>query len=325
MENSESGSNPVDFIRGRFQKTLGEARMPTEGYESAMVIYGGKLVKDPQGRMVFDTRGLKSQVDKRGDEFLRTYDEHTVKDPSKLLRRHPGWFFKFIMPGAKRYRGSNQEIAGNIQRLGLEDYYGSHPWGIEIKKPEVFTKGIPFQDIYRADLIKAEKLNNIDRFQALAEAAKYMRHIHGQYGAIGEGVPYRFIFQTQQGNVVKDPVLFIPDIVYNPKKYTPEHPGETDQKATDLLEFLTSTAIEELRRSAQDLNLVKQALDVAIQNYGDQRIISVASSFAKRGRPTLTGWLVSQHNRAHLGFDPKTSNQLNQLVIEACQKFRAAK
>lgn len=310
--------NPIDLIRTGIQKTVGESRMPTEEYESTMIVYGGRLVTVPEGRMVWDRRGVKSKSDTWGDYILRTYDEHVVKKPFQLLSSHPKLFLQFLYPGPKRYRGSNQEIVANVQRLGLEEYYGPHPLGIEIKKPELFTKGIPFQDIYREDLVNSERLSGIDRFQALTEVAKYMRHIHDNFGAIGEGVPYRFIFQKQQGNQVSDPVLFIPDIIYNPDKKF----GREDQKATDVLEFLISTALEELRRTQdlKDLSMVKKALDVAINAYGDKRVIEFASSFAKRGRPSLEG-LASQHNRAHLGFAPGTQDILRQSVIEACQKY----
>lgn len=311
---SEGGINPVDLGRQGIQSLVAESRMPTE-YPSTMALYGGKVVTDTEGRMVFDTRGFRSRIDRKGDAILRTYDEHTVKDPLKLLKRHPGWLKRFLFtPGAKRFRGNTDEVTSNIKRLGLSDYYGPHPWGIEIKKPEVFTKGVPFQDIYRSDLINSERLNSIDRFQALAEVAKYMRVIHDQHGAIGEGVPYRFIFQKQEGNQVLDPVLFIPDIIYNPEKKF----GREDQKATDVLELLLSTAIEEFRRS-KDLNLVRQAIKVAAESYGDPKVIKVAQSFLKRGRPKLEGVFFSQHNRAHLGFDPKTAPALKQVLIESLE------
>lgn len=325
MENLEAGFNPVDLMRKGVQKLVGESKMPTEGFVSTMVLYGGRLETDPEGKVVFGMRRARSRIDQWGDPILRTYDEHEGRETRqwRILSRHPRWFLRFLMPGPKRYRGSQQEIVQNIHRLGLENYYGPHPWGIEIKRPEVFTKGIPFQDIYRADLIKSDALNEIDRFQALAEVAKYMRYIHDTFGSIGEGVPYRFIFQTQEANTVKDPVLFIPDIVYNPKKQF----GAREQKATDVLELLVGVGIEELRRS-RDLSQVKRALATIAQNYGDQNILGVAGSFAKRGRPTLKGAFFSQHNKTHLGIGNlsyeqlKSLDTLRQVVVEVCPAFK---
>lgn len=329
-----SKQQPTDIIRGLIQKIVGESRMPTEGFESTMVIFGGKLTTDPQGRMVLDRRGPVSRVDIAGDYFLRTYDEHVLGNPLKLLDKfhhhwHPGWFWQLLITGPKRHRGTTEEVAGNIQRLGLANFYGPHPWGIEVKKPEVFTKGIPFQDALRVDLINSDRLKGIDRFQALAEVAKYMRTIHDRFGGIGEGVPYRFIFQKQEQGRVLDPVLFIPDIVYSPSKYDPKRfkPGSLApalyQKATDYLEFLMSLGFEEYRRS-KDWHLVNQALDKANVSYGDGQVISVTGSFAKRGRITLEHPLFSQHNRSHLGFDPTYAQEIRQKVATACQRSKKA-
>ena len=62
-------------------------------------------------------------------------------------------------PGAKRYRGSNEEVQENIERLGLSEFYGPHKNGIEIKKPEIYTHGLALQDVYRSDMIDSEKLD----------------------------------------------------------------------------------------------------------------------------------------------------------------------
>lgn len=344
MPEGEGGFKPLDAIRNRIQKTVAEARMPTEGYQSTMMVYGGKLVRDPQNRLVLDRRGPITKLDIIGDYALRTYDEHVVKDPLKFLGRrpnpkqaegesptekrygsHPRWLVKQFMPGPKRHRGTNTAVDANIRRLGLQDYYGYHPWGIEIKKPELFTKGVPFQDIFRADQTQSAKLMGIDRFQALAEVAQYMKRIHDKYGGIGEGVPYRFIFQKQEGSRVSEPVLFIPDIVYSQDKYSTRRISAagagTDQKATDYLEFLISIGFEEFRRS-EDWNTVDQALDIANSSYGDLKVISTTESFAKRGRVTMDHPLFSQHNRSHLGFDPKYTTEIRQKVIEACDRYK---
>lgn len=320
------GFNPVDAIRSRIQKAVAESPMPTEGFISTMVIYGGRLMTDSEGKMVLDRRGKMTRLNIFGDSILRTYDEHEVRNPFRRFA-HPRWFVSFIMPGPKRYRGSQQEIEQNIKRLGLEDYYGPHPWGIEIKKPNLFRKGIPFQDVLKADLIKSERLNGIDRFQAITEVARYMRSIHDNYGGIGEGVPYRFIFQHQDGNRVLDPVLFIPDIVFSQSKYNPErfypnkNAAETDQKATDYIEFLLTLGFEELRRT-RNLAQVGNVLDLANKTYVDSNVIKVVESFARRGRVDLEHWLFSQHNRSHLGHNPKHAKEIRQAVIEACERYR---
>lgn len=109
--------------------------------------------------------------------MLRTFDEHVPKKPGALLLRHPRWFFGHLLPNPLRYRGKPGEIAENARRLGLEDTYALHPNGIEIRS-EVYKRGIALQDIYRADQIDSKVLNGIDRFDALAQAARYVRSVH---------------------------------------------------------------------------------------------------------------------------------------------------
>ncbi len=322
----------LDFARGRIQKLVSEAVMPTIDYKSTMGIYGGRLAQDLDGKLVLDRRSWITRfIDIPGDWVLRNYDEHTV-NLTKFFRKdryhwHPDWFLKFFMPGPKRHRGNNEAVLANIQRLNLQDYYGPHPWGIEIKNPDLFTMGVPYQDILRADLIGVDKVTQIDRFQATAEAARYMRSIHDQSGGIGEGVPYRFIFQKVEGNKAWDPILFIPDIVYNPDKYDPKKmttkAAGLDQKATDYLEFLLSVGFEEYRRSA-DWSLVDRVLDIATASYADPLVTKVTHSFARRGRITLNEPLFSQHNRVHIGFDPHYASAIRQRAIEACERFRRA-
>lgn len=304
----------VEGIGRKVQGIVNESRMPTEGFESTVGIYGGKLGTDPEGRMVYDIRGLISKADRFGDPKLRTYDEHLVRKPLKLLRRYPKWFFQFIHPGPKRYRGTQQQMLAHINELGLNEYYGPHPQGIEVKKPEVFRKGLVLQDILRQDLINLDGLKRIDRFQALATATQYVRAIHNQFGAIGELLSSDIIFQTREGDMVKAPVLNIPDIVYNPNKQF----GRTEQKATDMLDFLVSVGVEELRYSG-NLNEVKKALEVIVENYGDRQVIHATASLAKRGRLTMHGLAFNLHNRYRIGKND-FADPLRQVVVEVCKQ-----
>lgn len=317
-ENRPPAEQTIVDVSKRVSRIVNESSLPTEGYKSTVGFFGGQLVYDKEGRMVYDNRGFVSRTDRWGDPKLRTYDEHKVKNPWKLLRKHPRRFLRFIHPGPKRYRGNTPEILEHITQLGLGGYYGSHAWGIEIKKPEVFKKGVALQDIFRQNLINASALYNLDRFQALGEATRYIASIHRNFGAIGEILPSDIIFQDTEGCLVRNPVLNIPDIVYNPgKKF-----GRTEQKATDMLDFLASMGVEEFRRSG-DWNQTKQALQVIIENYDDPNVIHTAGSLAQRGRLTLQGLVFPLHNRVRLGINAineDTTGQLRQLVVEACRR-----
>ncbi len=323
----------LDKLRSGVQNKVQESCLPTKealGYESTVGVYGGKINYD-ETKMVFDMRGIVSKIDQVGDAILRTYDEHTVKDPLAMLRQHPRWFFKFLAPGTKRYRGTPEEIAENIARLGLENEYGLHSWGIEVKDPNIYRASRPLQDIYRSDLIEGDDLEEVDRFAALAQSAGYIRDIHENHGAIGEILPSDIIFREKNGTNVSKPVLNIPDIIYNAKKQI----SEKDKKTTDLLDFVMSIGIEELRRST-DWNEARCAIRIILDSYGDKDIISLLKSFTKRGRLTMLGDaqslglskitktlrpLTAMHNKVRLNFDQDTTSNLRELIITECKSW----
>lgn len=330
-ESSEKGL--LDKLRSGVQKKVQESRLPTQealGYESTVGVYGGKISSD-ETKMVFDMRGTVSKVDRVGDAVLRTYDEHTVKNPLAMLRQHPRWFFRFLAPGTKRYRGTPEEIAENAARLGLENEYGPHSWGIEVKDPDIYRAGRPLQDVYRSNVIEGSDLEEVDRFTALAQSARYIRDIHENHGAIGEVLPSDIIFRKKDGANVSEPVLNIPDIIYNAEKQT----SEKDKKTTDLLDFVVSIGIEELRRS-KDWNEARRAIRTILDSYDDKDIINLLRSFVKRGRLTMQGDaqplglskttetlrpLTSIHNKARLSFDKDTTSNLRELIIAECESW----
>lgn len=324
----------IDKILARIQEKFRESRLPTKealGYESTVGVYGGKINYDSDGKMVFDMRGIISQIDRAGDAILRTYDEHTTKNPLEMFNKHPNWFFRFLTPAAKRYRGAPQEIAENAKRLGLEEEYALHDWGIEIKDSEIYKSGRPLQDIFRSDLIENNDLNEIDRFKALAQSAEYIRNIHDKFGAIGEVLPSDIIFRKKENASISEPVLNIPDIIYNQEKQT----SEKDKKTTDLLDLTMSIGIEELRRS-KDWNETQKAIRTILESYKDKEIIELLESFVKRGRLTMQGNkeaiglsktsailrpLMAMHNKARLNFDKDTTSNLRELIVVECEDY----
>ncbi len=325
---SEGSSGFLDKVRETSVSHVNESTLPSReglGYDSTVGVYGGKMVRDQEGKLVFDNRGIVSKIDKAGDAVLRTYDENLLRhSPLDLLRKHPKWFLKVINPNQpKRYRGTKEEIVRNAQRLGLGDVYGLHPWGVEVKKPEIFTQGRALQDIYRADLINSDKLNEIDRFQALAEAARYIREVHDKYGGIGELLSSDIIFQDFSEGKVGRPILNIPDEVYNPKKNI----SLTEQKATDMMDFLMNIGMEEMRRSG-DESQARNAVDIILQDYNDKEIAKVVAMFIARGRLTFTEAnsllrvkMASQHNQARIGIKPEDTAKFKDLVKDASLSF----
>lgn len=328
----------VKNIREVTQQTVAESQLPTIkglGFESTVGIYGYPLIWDEEGKLIYVNQGLISKVDRIGDPILRTFDEHIVKRPWDILKRHPRKFAQLLFNGPMRRRGTPEEIAQNAERLGLSDVYVRHPRGIEVAKPEIYTQGRVLQDIYRADLINSSQLDSIDRFQALAAAAQYVRWVHDQYGAIGELLSNDIIFQGfEDGKVVK-PILNLPDEIYNPQKHFPENA----KKATDILDFLVHIGFEEVRRSDNNWQEIKKALDTIVKAYGNHEVLKVVLSFAQRGRLTLTGDedflnlpatiasnrrfrdIFSSHNKARLSYKTEQMGQMRQLIIQSCNNF----
>lgn len=316
---SRERPNVLNKISERIQNIVAESSFPNKGYKSTCSFYGGRLIMDG-GKLVYDITGMVSKFDRWGDPMLRTYDEHISKTNFwDILRTHPKWALRLLNPGPKRFRGTKEQMLSNIQRLGLEKYYGEHPKGIEIREPDIFYHGIPLQDIWRANRIHSPILDKIDRFKALREASEYLRYIHSSYGAIGEPLSGDIIFQRNQDGVVANPVFNLPDIVWNPAKEF----GRAEQKATDMLDFMISIGVEELNRS-DNWDQVKTALQTIVEGYGSDKsnkddIITWTGSLAKRGRLTLNHPLFTKlHNFARLGIKPEWADPLRLAVVAAC-------
>ncbi|MFA5023937.1 MAG: hypothetical protein WC523_03215 [Patescibacteria group bacterium] len=327
--------NPLNKIRDTINKTVNESRIPTEDYQSTLGVYGGKIKMEEDGQMVWNNKGIVSKIDKWGDAILRTYDEHVVRDLGELFKRHPRLFFQFLTPGTKRYRGSKEEIFENIKRLGLEDTYGLHENGIEIKDQDLYRKGLPLQDLYRSDLIDSDKVDGFDRFQALSESGQYLRKIHDEHGGVGEVNIGDIIFKQHENGQVEDPVLNMPDIVFNQEKNI----GEKEKKATDMLDFIISVGAEEFRRSEGDLDSVKKAMKTVLESYNDKDVINLVKSYIKRGRLTLSGdreseavdlpkdtfttkhrGVFTKHNEARIVNDRSLEASLKNIGLEVCEE-----
>lgn len=346
-----SGSESIANIINKNIKN----RLPTENYESTVGVYGGEIVTTEDNKMVYVCKKLKDKIDKWGDKILRKFDDHHIKEPFKLLKRHPGIFFDILLHAEPmRYRGSTEEIAKNAERLGLSEYYGIHPSGIEIKKPEVFTKGIAMGDIFKSNEIDSPFLDSIDRFQALAEETNYIDTIHSKYGAIGDIVD-DVIFQdiTKDGQVF-NPVLNIPDIILNPSKKRIEmvygskldkakkNKGENlnkeeeenilketnkyiekEQKAIDVNELILSSVFSEIRRNPENPEITK-IIETIFENYKDTEVLKLANLLMRKGRHTLLdnkkGGILnsffSMHNMAHLGANKDWNEKVRETVIK---------
>lgn len=266
-------SEGLDLARQGVNRLVAH-ELPKSGYESTMKVYGGQFIRDGEGKMVYDPRDAQSAiVDIPGDRVLRAFDEHHIKEPGKMFRRHPELLLQSLpfKADAKRYRGTMEQTYENIKKFGLEEMYGLYkfpelsakekllkprrmqePYGIEVKQPEVFKNAVGLQDIFRADkIVNAPELKHIDRFDALGKATDYMRELHEKTGGgIGEGNTYMFLFTEKEDTEVAKPILMIPTEIWNPeKKISP-----IEQKTTDLLDLLVNAGFEEFRRSKGNID-----------------------------------------------------------------------
>lgn len=268
----------------------------------------------------------KSEAQKKTDA---TWQENKHKWASKEKGQNvaPRSLLKLAAEGfgkgySLRYRGNPDEITENIDRLGLTEYYGRHPWGIEIKKPETYTDGVSLYDIVVAKKEGKTPLEEIDHSQALAEAAKYIRQVHDQHGPIGELLVMDIQFQSCEGNKALNPVLGIPDIVWN----TEATSSETAKKATDIMDFLVNVDFWE-RKAGTDPEVIQQELDTILENYGDESVIRAIRSFVnpdrKSKKPTLPGEskLATLHNNVRLGSEKQWTSDVRQDVFDATVKF----
>lgn len=286
------------------------------GYDSNAGTYGFTLVKEDDGKLVFTSSGLWNKIDRVGDRVIRRTDEHVIQKPFEMFKRHPRRFFHQATTEAKRARAETDEIVENAQRLGLSDYYGPHPEGIELKKPELFNKGVNLWDIYSVD---NPTLSTIDRVQALTIASAYLRSVHDNYGAIGEVLPNDIIFQKFEGGNVSEPVLNLPDIVYDAQKYSPEQlRNATEPRAVDLMDFLMSVGASEMQKTG-DWETVGKAVDAIVKGYGESNVIPAVASLTQRGRLVLSGKLFSQHNKVRLSMGESDTARLRQLIITNCR------
>jgi hypothetical protein len=273
--------------------------------------------------MIYDTRGFINKFDQWGDKQVRRFDEHTMRDPVGMLKRFPDKFIHFL--GGKAYRYKRPErIAERAGQLGLQYVYGRHENGVEILKPEIYTKGIILHDIFRSDLIGDPRLAQIDRYDALQKSTQYVSQIHSKFGAIGEVQPSDIIFSEHDEKSVSEPILGIPDVVY-----TDALPGKKARKATDILDFMVSIGSEEYRRVSRENEhksedekvsaeeSVRHAIEIIRDNYEDKEILKVVRSFAKRGRLSMKGDIdiIEKSNKdVRIGRFSKLGRKLRELV-----------
>lgn len=326
------------------KKLVTGSNLPSKEYVSTVGYFGAEL-KDINGALVWDNTGVMATVDRFGDKILRRGDDHSVADTGRFIKdmiQHGkyGQLVYFVAASdPKRHRGTASEIAQHVKDLGLSDVYSLHQNGIEIKDRELFETGIALQDIFRAQEIGNDKLKKIDRYQALAVAAEYIRYLHDSRGVgVGEILPSDIIFRKatldeKTGQyVVSEPVLNVPDIVFRKDGNV----LSSEQKAIDVIDMIFSHIIEELETNdkATLIDVGKITMTI-LGNYQDIKVIETVKSLLGRGRLTLIDPNLKSafdammnkvfylHNAARLRVPEDLGGHLRKAVMDYCDSFGA--
>ncbi len=338
---------PINWAKNAIRPLVSPSRYPTEGklgYESISALYGATARKDKSGQWYVDYTGPMPFIDRIADRYIvRSQEDHIIKDPLTLLAKKPEYFLHLLTTGPKRSRGPIQEILANIERLGLNDrykpYYDKNGKLIGIAFVNNFIEeGRTLRNIYRAKLIKgADELLSVDRLQAVEAATKYIKKIHDEKGGIGELLCDDIIFTKLEDGYPTDPVLAIPDIIFNKKASL----TEVEKKAIDLLDFIADVAEEE---SSVDNPQVKDVINKIISTYDDPHVAWVIDTFLRRGRLTLAGDkyatndkesipklpytvttkqrpLLAIHNQVRLRIKEDFALKLKKMIVDSCKNF----
>lgn len=343
FEHPSTYTKTIEWIKNYINKNVKGSTLPNRFYQSQADLYGGKIriEKDPltgREQTILDTTDRSDKTDIKGDKMVRAFDDNVIREPLKMLKRHPKQVLKRL-PGiaeAKRYRAQTpEETYRVIDRLGLTEYFDPHKKGLLIKHPEIFTDGISLLDIFRQDIIDNTELNRINRFKAIETITEYIKRIHNERGCgLGDTHVLNFIFQKRDGSLASDPTLLLPNMQYNPKLNI----SLREQKATDLIDFIFSVGTEEARRSHGYEKSIATSIDIILNTYNDPEVINFIKSFMKRGRLTMQAEgkvverphsrlleylrpILSMHNKQRMKTDVPTSAGLRNLIIERCEEY----
>lgn len=298
-----------------------------------VVFTHGEPVKHP-------VKHLINTVDRLADRKIRQVDDNRASNPQAIIDRiyrqdtsrfKVGSMVKaatrLLFPGAMRYRGRFAKIAEHARNLGLP--YGSEKdmvgrtTGIINYDSQMYDHGVVFYDILRgqtkalhephtepgqfliqdAHIINRNgsitDLHQIDPLQAISQASRYLGDLHFR-GGVGTYMGTSVIFQNVENNIASEPVLNIPDIVWNPKK----HFSEQLKKATDVVDYLYYVGFASMqlfeKNGQPQWDGLQKAIDVAVAEYPDTQVLHTVQSLLKRGRPLF----AQQDEQSHYQITP---------------------
>jgi len=268
--------------------------------------YGGYFKKENGELRYYIGNTFVNWVDRVGDKFFRTFDDHRARDGVMLktlsIRGIMDTIKQVMTP--KRSRRTVPEVWENIKNLELTDEFDISDDGeyLIIKNPDFFKKGIMLLDIVSPSGVEdpetQEKLKEYDLNEAIKMSSELLGKIHSQGSCgIGEFLPHDVMLSED----MTESRILPPDIVYY------DNTSVNEQKALDLLDFcysLVAVRLVELKKSDNTqsekfhTSEALQLIQVVLDSYPRKDILDTALRLDNRGR-----FALSAHNNARLGFN----------------------
>ena len=272
--------NDTDEQVARINELVTTKKMPTINYVSNVGIYNMDVSLTPEGRVKYEKSAISSLMD-RIENLLRVSGDEGGNILTALFRT------------PKRRKASMNEIAKNVQELGLEGYFT-----VERQGNEVSSVSEDINDLKRGafldDLLRMQSGNTflarLDPQEALKMTAQMIDGIHRKSGrGIGEVLANDIVLQVVDGKVV-GVRLALPDV-----KYDNEVPN-IEQKAYDILDLCFSVGSSGLQ--AGGITQANTNMKTILDNYPDAAVKAKMVELMAKGIPQNT-----VHNIPRLGFD----------------------
>lgn len=277
----------ADKAAAETNELLRKANMPTEKYTSNVGVYGFETAINGNSMSY-----KKTVLDKIIDFF-----ENVLRN----MTDDGGSFFEALYKAPMRKKATMEEVAKNVQELGLDQYFT--PVTVDGRVTEIkedikdVKKGAFLDDILRQRKTNPH-LQKIDQREAIKVATQMVEHLHASSGrGIGELLANDVIIKINEEGEIIGTRLALPD-----SKYSAEVPSEK-QQAMDLLDFcfsLGSAGMQEggSKSPEKGKDIAKHYIQTVIQTYTNKIVKDHLKIFIKEGKPHFNIQAATR-----LGFD----------------------
>lgn len=279
--------NQAEKAAAETNELLRKANMPTEKYNSNVGIYGFETAINGNSMSY-----KKNTLDKIIDFF-----ENVLRN----MTDNGGSFFEALYKAPMRKKATMEEVAKNVQDLGLEQYFTpitANGSVTEIQENITDVKKGAFLD----DILRQRKTNphlqKIDQREAIRVATQMVEHVHAGSGrGIGELLANDVIIKINEEGEIIGTRLALPD-----SKYGEEVPTEK-QQAMDLLDFCFSLGSAGLQEGGptspeKGKEVARLYIQTVIQTYSNKAVKDHVKILINEGKPHY-----NIQSATRLGFD----------------------